>query len=77
MTGVWEHIKKRMRENSKISIRSIGKDTNDELKKVLNSREIGGDEEKPFEKKVQTITDKRIPIVDEKVSSKEKDIMTI
>ena len=48
-----------------------------ELKKLLKSKEIGEDEEKSFEKNVQTITDKHISIVDEKISSKEKEIMTI
>ena len=48
-----------------------------ELKKLLKSKEIGEDEEKSFEKNVQNITDKHIQIVDEKVSLKEKEIMTI
>ena len=64
-------------EKCKISIRNIRRDANEELKKILKSKEIGEDEEKTFEKSVQTITDKHIEIVDEKVSSKEKEIMTI
>ena len=51
--------------------------SSESLKKLLKSKEIGEDEEKSFEKNVQTITDKHIQIVDEKVSSKEKEIMTI
>ena len=47
------------------------------IRKLLKSKEIGEDEEKSFEKDVQTITDKHISIVDEKISSKEKEIMTI
>ena len=68
---------KSMGEKCKISIRNIRRDANEELKKLLKSKEIGEDEEKSFEKNVQTITDKHIAIVDEKVSSKEKEIMTI
>ena len=68
---------KTMGEKSKISIRNIRRDANEELKKLLKSKEIGEDEEKSFEKNIQTITDKHIQIVDEKVSSKEKEIMTI
>ena len=64
-------------EKCKISIRNIRRDANEELKKLLKSKEIGEDEEKSFEKNVQNITDKHIQIVDEKVSSKEKEIMTI
>ena len=68
---------KSMGEKCKISIRNIRRDANEELKKLLISKEIGEDEEKSFEKNVQNITDKHIRIVDEKVSSKEKEIMTI
>ena len=68
---------KSMGERCKISIRNIRRDANEELKKLLKSKEIGEDEEKSFEKNVQNITDKHIQIVDEKVSSKEKEIMTI
>ena len=68
---------KTMGEKCKVSIRNIRRDANDELKKLLKSKEIGEDQEKIFEKNVQTITDKHISIVDEKVSTKEKEIMTI
>ena len=50
---------KSMGEKCKISIRNI-RDANEELKKLLKSKEIGEDEEKSFEKSVQTITDKHI-----------------
>ena len=50
---------------------------NEDLKKLLKSKELGEDEEKTHEKKVQTITDEHIKSVDDKVSSKEKEIMTI
>ena len=68
---------KSMGEKCKISIRNIRRDANEELKKLLRDKKIGEDEEKSFEKNVQTITDNHIKIVDEKVASKEKEIMTI
>ena len=68
---------KSMGEKCKISIRNIRRDANEELKKLLKAKEIGEDEEKSFEKNVQLITDKHITIVDEKISTKEKEIMTI
>ena len=64
-------------EKCKVSIRNIRREANEELKKLLKSKNIGEDEEKLFEKNVQTITDDHIKIVDEKVSLKEKEIMTI
>ena len=70
-------IIKSMGEKCKVSIRNIRREANEELKKLLKSKDIGEDEEKSYEKNVQTITDKHISIVDEKVSSKEKEIMTI
>ena len=68
---------KSMGEKCKISIRNIRREANEELKKLLKSKEIGEDEEKSYEKNVQNITDKHIATVDEKVSTKEKEIMTI
>ena len=68
---------KSMGEKCKISIRNIRRDANEELKKLLKSKEISEDQEKSFEKNVQSITDEHIKIVEEKVSLKEKEIMTI
>ena len=68
---------KSMGEKCKVSVRNIRREANEELKKLLRSKEIGEDEEKSFEKNIQNITDKHISIVDDKVSSKEKEIMTI
>ena len=64
-------------EKCKVSIRNIRREANEELKKLLKEKEIGEDEEKSSEKNVQTITDEHIKVVDEKVSLKEKEIMTI
>ena len=64
-------------EKCKVSIRNIRREANEELKKILKAKEIGEDEEKSSEKNVQTITDNHIKAVDEKVSLKEKEIMTI
>jgi len=64
-------------EKCKVSIRNIRREANEELKKLLKAKEIGEDEEMSSEKNVQTITDDHIKVVDEKVSLKEKEIMTI
>ena len=68
---------KSMGEKCKISIRNIRREANDELKKMKNSKEISEDDEKKFEKIVQTTTDQHIKQIEEKVISKEKEIMTI
>ena len=68
---------KTMGEKCKVSIRNIRREANDELKDSLKKKVISEDEEKKFEKQVQNYTDKHIKIIDEKVVSKEKEIMTI
>ena len=64
-------------EKCKVSIRNIRRDANDEIKRLLKSKEISEDEEKKFEKIIQDYTDNNIKLIDEKVSLKEKEIMTI
>ena len=70
-------IIKTMGEKCKVSIRNIRREGNDELKKKLKSKEISEDDEKKFEKIIQTYTDNFVKKVDEKVTIKEKEIMTI
>ena len=68
---------KSMGEKCKISIRNIRREANDQLKNLLKSRDISEDDEKKYEKIVQTCTDNHIKKIDEKIISKEKEIMTI
>ncbi len=68
---------KSMGEKSKVSIRNIRREANDQLKNLLKSGDISEDEEKKYEKNVQRFTDDHIKNIDNKVSSKEKEIMTI
>ena len=70
-------IVKSMGEKCKVSIRNIRREGNDDLKKLLKSKKISEDEEKKFEKLIQEYTDDNIKIIDEKVITKEKEIMTI
>jgi len=70
-------IIKSMGEKCKVSVRNIRREANEDLKKLLKNKEISEDEEKTYEKSIQNITDKHILIVDDKVMSKEKEIMTI
>ena len=68
---------KTMAEKSKVSIRNIRREANDILKTMLKEKKIGEDENNKYEKEVQTITDQEIKKIDEKVSQKEKEIMTV
>ena len=75
-----EEIKKMIKtmgEKCKVSIRNIRREANDDLKNLLKKKEISEDEEKKFEKIIQTFTDDHIKKIDIKVAGKEKEIITI
>lgn len=63
-------------ENAKISIRSIRKDTNDEIKK-LEKDGLSEDMAKDAEAEVQKLTDDFSKKIDEVVDTKEKDVLTV
>ena len=64
-------------EKSKVSIRNIRREANDELKTLLKEKKISEDENKKFEKEIQIITDEEVKKIEEKVSQKEKEIMKV
>ena len=68
---------KSMGEKCKISIRNIRREANDDSKNLLKKKEISEDDEKKHEKVIQDLTDNHIKLVDQKVTAKEKEIMTI
>ena len=68
---------KKMGEDSKIAIRNIRRDANDELKKREKAHEITEDELKKALEDVQKATDKTIKEIDEIVAAKEKEIMEV
>ena len=70
-------IIKSMGEKCRVAIRNIRREANDELKKLQKNKDISEDDVKKFEKIIQDYTDKQIKIIDEKIISKEKDIMII
>ena len=70
-------IIKSMGEKCKISIRNIRREANDELKNLLKKKVISEDEVKKKEKVIQDYTDGQIKVIDQRVSAKEEEIMTI
>ena len=68
---------KTMGEKCKVSIRTVRREANDQLKNFLKNKEISEDEVKSNEKIIQDMTDENIKLIDQKVSLKEKEIMTI
>ncbi len=70
-------VLKNMSEKSKISIRNIRREANEELKKKLKDKNISEDQNKNFEKIIQKITDTSIEKIDKISSDKEKEIIQI
>ena len=68
---------KSMGEKCKVSVRNIRREANDDLKRLLKSKKISEDDEKKNEKLIQDYTDKNMKVIDDKVTLKEKEIMTI
>tara|TARA_Y100001970_G_scaffold157620_1_gene192817 strand:+ start:5655 stop:6230 length:576 start_codon:yes stop_codon:yes gene_type:complete len=70
-------ILKGMGEKSKVSIRNIRREANEELKKKLKDKTITEDENKNFEKNVQKLTDNNIENIDKILLEKEKEILQV
>ena len=64
-------------ESSKISVRNIRRDSNDELKKLTKNKEISEDEERRLQDIIQKNTDTFIAEIDTMIDVKEKDLLTI
>ena len=68
---------KTLGEKNKVSIRNIRREANDELKSLLKDKKISEDENKKYEKEIQTLTDNETKKIDDKIDQKEKEIMKI
>jgi len=64
-------------ENTKITIRNARRDAVDQLKKAQKNEGLSEDVQKEAEEEVQKLTDKNVKRVDEIVSVKEKEILTV
>jgi len=70
-------IVKKRSEDSKIAVRNIRRDSNEELKKLEKEKHISEDDVKKEHDEVQKITDFYIKKVDELLEHKEKEIMEV
>jgi ribosome recycling factor len=67
-------VLKTMAEKGKISVRNIRREANEDLKKKLKDKTISEDDNKKFEKNIQTLTDQFISLIDKTTQDKEKEI---
>ena len=70
-------ILKNMGEKSKVAIRNIRREANEDLKKKLKDKLITEDDNKNFEKNIQKITDTNIENIEKILMDKEKEIIQI
>ena len=70
-------VLKNIGEKSKVSIRNIRREANDELKKKLKDKIITEDENIGFEKSIQKLTDTNIENIEKILIEKEKEILQI
>jgi ribosome recycling factor len=70
-------VLKNMGEKSKISIRNIRREANEDLKKKLKYKNISEDDSKNFEKSIQKLTDLSIENIEKILADKEKEISQI
>jgi len=66
-----------MGEKSKIAIRNIRREANEDLKKKLKDKIISEDSNKNFEKNIQKLTDQNIESIEKILTEKEKEISQI
>ena len=68
---------KAMGESAKVAIRNIRRDMTDDVKKLEKSENMPEDAVKDAQNEVQKLPDKYIGIIDEIVTEKEKEVMTV
>ena len=70
-------VLKNMGEKSKISVRNIRREANEQLKNELKDKKISEDESKNFEKNIQKLTDQNIENIEKILAEKEKEISQV
>ena len=64
-------------ENTKVAVRNLRRDANDQLKRLLKDKEISEDDERRAQDDVQKLTDRVIAEIDKLVHGKEADILAV
>ncbi|WP_394000749.1 ribosome recycling factor [Luteimonas sp. WGS1318] len=64
-------------EDSKVAIRNIRRDANQQIKELLKEKLISEDDERRTEDEIQKITDAAIKDVDDVVKAKEQELMAV
>ncbi|GAW94320.1 ribosome recycling factor [Calderihabitans maritimus] len=70
-------VVKKKAEESRVAVRNIRRDANDQVKSLEKKGEISEDEARRGQEQVQKLTDKYIEMIDHILQNKEKEIMEI
>lgn len=68
---------KKMGEDSKVAVRNLRRDANEEIKKLQKDGELTEDDEKNELDEIQKLTDKCVKDIDRIVADKEKELMEL
>ena len=68
---------KKMAEDSKVAVRSIRREGIDKAKAMQKNSELTEDELRDAEESIQKLTDKKIAEIDDILSAKEKEVMSV
>jgi ribosome recycling factor len=64
-------------EDSKVAIRNIRRDANEQLKKLVKDKLISEDDERRAQDDIQKLTDRFVADIDKALAQKESEIMTV
>ena len=64
-------------EEAKIAVRSVRREANEHLKKLLKDKEVAEDDERRAQDEVQRLTDRTIAEIDRLVQGKEAEVMAV
>jgi ribosome recycling factor len=64
-------------EDSKVAIRNLRREANDALKNLVKDKEISEDDERRYQEVIQKLTDKFVAQIDDLITRKEEEVMTV
>jgi ribosome recycling factor len=70
-------IVRQMAEESRVAVRNVRRDVMHDLKELVHNGDVGDDEERRAEDRVQKLTDEHVKRIDELLKSKEAEIMEV
>ncbi len=70
-------VVRKLAEEGRVAVRNVRRDVMQHLKELVHNGDVGDDEERRAEERVQRLTDERTKEIDEALSHKEAEIMEV